>query len=335
LDLKHLLKRGALLAAANWPVIAIQCVAQITFSLLLAVPIMGAAILLTLLLDADLDSLLQGGIGDMVGAIARALAAEPVALAAFIVSFGLVLVGGSMFTFLVKGGTVSVLLDAAARAGAIEREPLTWRGLRSASVFSLERFADGCARLLRPYTRLGLLLMAVYALSGAAALGVIVVGYRAAGGWAVVMAWTLALVTAVGLVLWITIVNLTYLLVQIALASGAPSVRAALQTVARFVRAEFRELAGVVLVMLAVMVGAMFASALAWSGVGLVAFIPLIGLAVFPLQLAAEIVRRVVFEYIGITALGAYSVLYQRRTAATRATAVASPSPGGAIHGWG
>jgi hypothetical protein len=38
-------------------------------------------------------------------------------------------------------------------------------------------------------------------------------------------------------------------------------------------------------------VAAWLASALAWSGVGLVAFVPLVGLAVFPLQIAALLVR--------------------------------------------
>ena len=58
------------------------------------------------------------------------------------------------------------------------------------------------------------------------------------------------------------------------------------------------------------MVGATLVSALAWSGVGLIAFVPLVGLAVFPLQLAALLLRGLVFEYLGLTALGAYLTLY-------------------------
>ena len=65
------------------------------------------------------------------------------------------------------------------------------------------------------------------------------------------------------------------------------------------------------LVVLGLVVAATFASALAWSGVGLIAFVPLVGLAVFPLQLAALLVRGLVFEYLGLTALGAYVTLYQ------------------------
>ena len=92
------------------------------------------------------------------------------------------------------------------------------------------------------------------------------------------------------------------------------------RAVARFIRAEVRELAGVFLVVVALVVAATLASALAWSGVGLIAFVPLVGLAVFPLQLAALLVRGLVFEYLGLTALGAYLTLYQgtRHGARTR-----------------
>jgi len=54
-------------------------------------------------------------------------------------------------------------------------------------------------------------------------------------------------------------------------------------------------------------------SYLALSGIALIAFIPLIGLAVFPLQIVALLMRGLVFEYIGLTALGAYLTLYRRR----------------------
>ena len=36
----------------------------------------------------------------------------------------------------------------------------------------------------------------------------------------------------------------------------------------------------------------------------------LVGLAVFPLQIAALILRGILFEYLGATALGAYITLY-------------------------
>src|SRR4030088_2966747 len=109
LDLKLLLKRGALLTIANWQTVAIQFIAQTTFQVLLAVPIIGAAILVAVLLGADLGDLLQGSLREIFTTIASTLLSEPVALVAFITAFAVVLFGGSVLMFVVKGGTVTVL----------------------------------------------------------------------------------------------------------------------------------------------------------------------------------------------------------------------------------
>jgi hypothetical protein len=330
LDLKHLLKRGALLTAANWQTVAIQFVAETTFQVLLAVPIIGAAILVAVLLGADLADLLQGSLRDTFTTIASTLMSEPVALVAFVTAFTLVLLGGSVLMFAVKGGTVDVLLAANAAAGPIERLPLTVDSLRPAAQFTLQRFTDGCARLFRPYLALGFGLMVVYALSIAGYLGFVLYGYRAAEGRVLILGWTfIAALAAAMLVAWMTVINFLYLLLQIAMAVEGVGVAQGCRAAARFIRAEVRELAGLFLVVVALVVAATLASALAWSGVGLVAFVPLVGLAVFPLQLAALLVRGLVFEYLGLTALGAYLTLYSgyasRRAEAMERTRVATP----------
>ena len=74
MHLKLLLKRGALLTAANWPTVAIQFVAGTTFQALLAVPVLGAAVLVAVLLGADLADLLQGSLRDVVTTLAAVLA---------------------------------------------------------------------------------------------------------------------------------------------------------------------------------------------------------------------------------------------------------------------
>ena len=130
------------------------------------------------------------------------------------------------------------------------------------------------------------------------------------------------LVAATALIAWITVVNLLYLLTQIAIAVEGVGVVEGMAAVGRFVKAEFRTLAGVFLVVVALVVAATFASFLAWSGVGLIAFVPLVGLAVFPLQIAALLLRGLVFEYLGLAALGAYLTVYMRSTSG-RATALA------------
>lgn len=313
MDLKHLLKRGALVAAANWPVVVIQFIAQTTFQVLLAVPIVGAAILVTVLLGTDLADILQGSLRDIFTAIASTLLSEPLALVAFVTAFAIVLLGGSVLMFIVKGGTLEVLLAAESVAGPIEHDPITLERLKRASRFSLPRFTEGCARLFRPFLSLGLILMVVYAVSVAAYVGFVVYGYRAASGRALIIGWTLiAALAAAALIAWITVVNLLYLLMQIAIAAEGVGVTDAARAVARFIRAEFRELAAVFLVVVTLVVAATLASALAWSGVGLIAFVPLVGLAVFPLQIVALLLRGIVFEYLGLTALGAYLALYAR-----------------------
>ena len=310
MDLKHLLKRGALIAAANWPVIAIQFIAETTFQVLLAVPLLGAAVLVAILLGADLADVLQGGPRGMFRTIASALMSEPVALISFITAFCLVLFGGSCLMFVVKGGTVDVLQAAEAGAGPVEREPLTLETLRSASTFSLQRFTSGCARLYRPYLRLGIGLMAVYGLSLAGYVAFLVYGYGAADERGRLMDWAFIAGPAILLVAWITVVNFLYLLTQLAVAIDSVGVAEGLRRVAEFIRAEFRTVASIFLIVAGLVLAATLVSALAWSGVGLIAFVPLVGLAVFPLQVLAWVLRGLVFQYLGLTALGAYLTLY-------------------------
>ncbi|PYQ76144.1 MAG: hypothetical protein DMG01_17515, partial [Acidobacteria bacterium] len=101
MDLRHLLKRGALVTAANWPVVVVQFIAETTFQVLLAVPLIGAAILVTVLLGADLAEILQGSLREIFTTVASTLLSEPLALVAFITAFSLVLLGGSVMMFVV------------------------------------------------------------------------------------------------------------------------------------------------------------------------------------------------------------------------------------------
>ncbi|HYM24275.1 MAG TPA: hypothetical protein VEU08_13750 [Vicinamibacterales bacterium] len=318
MNLKDLFKRGALLAAANWPVVVIQFLAETTYQALLMVPLVGAAVLVAVLLGADVAELLQGSLRDIFTTIANALLEQPIALAAFVASFALALLGGSALTFVVKSGTVDVLVGAAAGAGPVEREPLTLETLTAAARFSLPRFTNGCSRLYRPYLILGGLLMAVYGVSLAGYVVFVFYGYRAAGSGIFVLGWTfIAALATAALIGWFTIVNLLYLLTQIAIAvestevvRGAAAVFDGFRAALRFVRAEFRELAAVFGVVVVLVVVATLASWLAWSGVALIAFVPLIGLAIVPLQIVALALRGLLFEYLGLTALGAYLALY-------------------------
>ncbi|HUK32646.1 MAG TPA: hypothetical protein VLV86_01980 [Vicinamibacterales bacterium] len=313
MNLKLLLKRGALMAAANWPTVVIQFIAETAFQVLVGIPILGAAVLVAVVVGTDLTDLLQGGLRDIATRIATALTSEPVALGSFAVAFSLALGAASVLMFLVKGGVLDVLLVAHESAGSFEREPISIDTIEPAACFTLDRFMNGCARLFRPYVGLGVMLLVAYALTAAAYVAFAVYGYRAASGvLGVVGLAFLAAVAAVVLIIWITIVNFVYLLMQIAIAADNLRFNDAFRAVIAFLRTEFVTLAQIFLVILGVEIGATLVSALAWSGLGLIAFVPLVGLAVIPLQLVALAVRGLAFAYIGLTAASAYLTLYRR-----------------------
>ncbi len=143
-------------------------------------------------------------------------------------------------------------------------------------------------------------------------LAFVVGGYRLAGSLGLILGWTVAAAIASSvLVVWITLVNLLYLLTQMVIAVEDIGVRGAVRRVAAFIRTSLRELAGIFGVVLLLVVVATIASILATAGLSLIAFVPLAGLAVLPLQVAAWLIRGFVFQYLALTALGAYLTQYR------------------------
>lgn len=330
LPLKAALKRGALLAAANWPLVVVQFIAEAVLKLLLAVPVIGGLFLVVLLLGAEVDDLVGGDLRDIVAAVFGSLRANPVAFAAFGLAFLLVLLGASALTFIVKGGTLALLVDAESSTGPIERPPLRFEAVRRANRVHIEPFLDGCKRLWRRYLRLGGCLLIAYAITAAVYLAFIVGGYALAENTPVILGWTvLAALASSALVVWITLINLVYLLTQMIVAIEDVSVRKAAGRVIQFMRDSLREIAGIFGVVLLLVALATVASILAAAGLSLIAFVPLAGLAVVPLQVAAWLMRGFVFQYLALTALGAYLAqyrLYAQGTGAVHQFPVANPN---------
>src|SRR5918999_2109840 len=179
--LKTILKRGALVTAANWPVVLVQFVAEALFKLLLGVPVAGGILLVVFVVGHDLDDLLRGDVRDMVAAVFGALASRPTALAGFVASMAIVLLGGSVLMFITKAGTVATLVDAERQAGPIERPPLRWPQFQQAWQFNPDRYLAACRHFWRRYVRLGLLLLFVYGLSAGLYLTAVVAGYNLMG----------------------------------------------------------------------------------------------------------------------------------------------------------
>ena len=312
LPLKAALKRGALVVAANWPLVAVQFVAEAVMKILLAVPTIGGLFLVVLLVETDVENVVSGSIRDIAGTIFQALRGNPVALLCFVIAFALVLFAGSALTFVVKGGTVSLLAAAEAAAGPIERPPVRLATLRRLNRVHINPFLDECRRLWRRYLRLGGCLLIAYAVTAAAYLGVVFGGYAIAEGTPVLLGWTvMAAVISSALVVWITLINLVYLLTQMIIAVEDVSVRTAARRVVEFIRSALREIAAIFGVVLLLVGLATVGSILATAGLGLIAFVPFAGLAVVPLQFAAWLLRGFVFQYLALTALGGYLAQYR------------------------
>lgn len=311
-SLKLLLKRGALVAAANWPVVLVQFVADTVFNALLTVPIAGGVLLVMLLVGAEPADLLRLEYREVVPALIAALLAHPLALAAFLGALGLVAAGGSVLMFAVKAGSLTVLTAGELAAGHIEHPPLHLSALTRANAFTIERFTTGLRRLFPRYLVLGAVLAAAYAFA-VTAYGFVVFGpplIEAIGGPIIV---TLASLWLVGL---ITLVNFLYLLTQIVIASDDCGVADAISRVARLLVRDGRIIVGVLGAILALMVLTTAASVLATAALGLIAFVPFVGLAALPLQVIAWLVRGVVFQYISLAGAAAYLRLHRQASRA-------------------
>ncbi len=145
--------------------------------------------------------------------------------------------------------------------------------------------------------------MVVYLFSGAVYLASVLVNLTEG--------WGGAALTTTAFVAWITIVNFLYLLTQIVMAADDCGVGAAMRRVVVLLRGDGRRIASVFGVVLAIVVAATGVSLLATAALGLIAFVPLFGLTVLPLQILAWVLRGVVFQYIGLTSVGAYISLYR------------------------
>jgi hypothetical protein len=321
--LKTALKRGALIAAANWPLVVVQFVAESTLKVILGVPVVGGIFLVVLLLDANVEDLLRGDVREILAAVFSALRANPAALTSVALALLLVLIGGSLLTFVVKGGTVAVLVESDARAGPIERPPLRLQMLRRANSTGIDPFLNGCRRLAGRYIKLGLGLLIVYAITAAAYFGLLFGVYALADNVGVLLWWTvIAAAASSAVIVWITLVNLLYLIIQIVMAVDDVGLRTALGRVVRFLRSSVREIAGIFGVVLLLVLLATAASILATTGLGLIGFVPIVAVAVMPLQIAAWLVRGAVFQYLALTALGAYLTQYRHYLGGNSLTAI-------------
>jgi hypothetical protein len=98
---------------------------------------------------------------------------------------------------------------------------------------------------------------------------------------------------------------------QIVIAAEDCAVLTAIRHVMAFLAREYRHVLLLFAVILLVVVMATGVSFVATFALGLIGFVPFIGLAVLPIQLLAWLFRGLVFQFIGLSSVGAYLRLYR------------------------
>jgi hypothetical protein len=313
LTLRAAITRGALVSLANWQIVVIDFVIETLFKVAVAVPVVGGAFMVAVLLDVEVASLLDDGFLTAVDRIWVALGSAPVAFAAFLAAVTVASIGGAMLMFIAKAGTLFVLVQGDRSASELQRSPLGSSGLRSARVFALAEVLAAMRHFRRRAAMLALWLgCADFVVSVGCLWGV---GYSfqwaASAGW--VQAWPLLVfVVASAGFITLTASNLLFDLVRVVVINDDCGLGVAFRRVRLFLLADARQVLGIFGTMSIITIFAMLASATTTWGLALVAWVPLAGLIVLPLQAAFWIVRGLFFEFSGLTTLSAYQTQYRR-----------------------
>ena len=287
--------------------VIVQFVADTLFKMLVVVPVLGGLVLVALVAGGNPFDLIDfADLTKTISSMVGVLLAHPVALVAFLAALGVILAGGSVLMFAVKAGSVTVLLAGDRSAGVIEEPPLRLAALKQANQSTLERFTGGVKRLFPRYLRLGIALTVVYALVAGAYLAFLF-GPPISP---IFDGRVITTVASLAVIVVITLVNFLYLLMQIMIAAEDCSVAEAVPHVARLIRKRAKQLAQVLAAILSLMLMATAASILATTALGLIAFVPFVGLAALPLQVFAWVVRGVVFQFVGLTGVATYLRLH-------------------------
>jgi len=310
--LRAAIKRGVLLVSSNWPIVLIDFAVESLCKLALMLPIVGGALMVTTVAGLDVGSVLAGGLLSTADVVVGSLTNVPVALIAFLAAVALVAVGGEALQFIVKAGTLSVLVRADRQAGEVQRMPLGSGNLRRAHVFGLEILVDAGRRFARRGVALAVGLGAIYALVATSYLALITwdlpgVGAAWTPAWsAIVLVATSAAVVVVGGA------NVAYTLLRVVIITDDCDIRTAIGRLGRFVIEDARQVIGVFAVIAGIELLAAAVSLLAAAGLAPIAYLPLASLIVLPLQAAVWLLRGLIFEALSLVGVAAYQTQYRR-----------------------
>jgi hypothetical protein len=312
LPLRSALLRGALVTLGNWPIVLIEFAIESLYKLALVVPIIGGALMVTAIAGGSVRAIFAEGARTAAARIVTALMGAPVALTSFLAAVALVGAGGAVLMFVLKGGTLSVLV-AGERKAPQHRRGSRYALMTGAYAFDLQAMLEGSRRFAPRMRRLGLCLSAAYALLGAAYVIALIGAFQLAYRPGVGSVWPLLVALATGTaIVALACINVTFDVIRIIVVGEDCGVRAAASRLTTFLVQDARQVVGIFAVVTGLFALAAAASLLVAAGLALVAWVPVVGVVVVPLQLAAWLVRGVVFQWMGLTALCAYQAQYRR-----------------------
>jgi hypothetical protein len=206
------------MTAANWPLVAVEFVADTLYKAALGVPVVGGAVMVAALVGNDLSSMLSEGLRAGAGLVLASLFDAPIALFTFVLALAVMGIGGAVLQFLVKAGTLAVLARAERRASdELHAGSLRFELMRRAHAFDIDIFLAGVRQFGRRYVVLGVWLIVGYAVLGGGYAALLVSTYHVAARTEWISAFPLALLVATSaLVALIALINLLYLLLRAA-----------------------------------------------------------------------------------------------------------------------
>jgi hypothetical protein len=318
LPLRAAIKHGALITAANWPVVLVEFALESLYKFALAVPVIGGALMVAVLLGDDLSMIMGQGVRSAADLIIGSLFSAPSALWSFFGAIGLVAVGGSVVMYVVKAGTLAVIVASEQAAGDLHEGTVHLSALRRAYAYDLGLVLDASRRFARRSTILAAALSVAYAAIGGGYFFALAMALRLAEQTTWAPAWPLLVLLATSTsVISVTAINLGFDLLRVIIVTDDCTIRAACSRLRVFLLADSRQVIGIFGVIGLVVTLAMAVSVVTTAGLTFVAWVPFVSLISIPLQVAAWLVRGLVFQYVGLTALAAYQTQYRRFAAPT------------------
>ena len=313
LPLRAALRRGALVTAANWPVVFIEFAIESVFTIALAVPVVGGALMAAALVGADVGEVLGEGVRSTADVVFGFLTSTPGALVSFLLALGVVALGGEVLMFVIKSCTLSVLVHGERQMPDLEDLSLDLDVVRQSNAFTLERLLEAGQRFWRRAAALALSLGVGYGVVGASYVAVVALGVSAGGATHGFTAWPLLLLVATSAgVIVVTMINLIYDLVRVIVVTDDCRVGEAVARLRGFLIEDARQVIGIFAVMSMVGMLAAAVAILATAGTTLVGSLPFLGLLLLPLQAATWLVRGLLFQYLSLASLAAYQAQYRR-----------------------